>query len=236
MFTIELAGHSFSIDNRWPYLKDYCKDYLVPEDPQAPRIRVTDADLDAEVQDDRAWPRDYLESLAVYRKICESLVREDIILFHCSALSLDGQAVLFLGPSGTGKSTHARLWRQRFGDRIQTVNDDKPLLSFDKDRVTVWGTPYGGKDDLQTNTSARVKALVVLRQAPENRIRPLSPAEALPLLLNQAYHPTAPEDVIRTLELVQRLRQLPVYELGCTISQQAVNLCYETVFERKISL
>lgn len=236
MFTMKLADHSFTVYNQYPYLEDFCRDYRTAPDPKALPIRVSPQDLAAENLDGGSWPLPYLESLAVYRKICESLVKENIILFHSSALALDGQAVLFLGPSGTGKSTHARLWRQRFGEQLVTVNDDKPLLSFRDSEIRVWGTPYGGKDNLQTNTSAPVRALVVLAQAPENRIRPLSPGQALPKLLTQAYHPSAPEDVIRTLDLVKALCQKPVFQLSCTISQEAVRLCYESVFERNLPL
>ena len=203
------------------------------EDPDAVLISISPEERAFENQDGGSWEEGYLESLAVYRKICETLVSSDIALFHCSALAMDGQAVLFTGPSGTGKSTHARLWRQHYGDGLVTVNDDKPLLTFEESGIRVWGTPYGGKDNLQTNTSAAVKAVVVLKQAPENKIRRLSAHEALPCLLCQTYHPRNPADMVHTLDLVQKLCSLPVYELGCTISQEAVTLCHDTVFGKE---
>ena len=110
------------------------------------------------------------------------------------------------------------------------MNDDKPLLSFEQNEIRVWGTPYGGKDNLQNNISAPEKAIVVIRQAPENSIRRLTAHEALPLLLNQTHRPAAPAKMIHVLELVQKLCALPVYELGCTVSQEAVTLCHDTIF------
>lgn len=237
MFTIRLAEHDFAVDNQYSYVERLCRDYMVSPSPEAVPIALSEQDRAYENQDGGNWKQDYLESLAVYRKICENLIQDDIILFHCSALAMDGQAVLFTGPSGTGKSTHARLWRQRFGDRLVTVNDDKPLLSFEKSEIRVWGTPYGGKDNLQTNTSAPVRAIVVLKQAPRNGIRRLSPHEAFPLLLNQTYRPRQPEGTIQALNLAHDLPgRLPVYELQCTISQEAVTLCHDTVFGKESSL
>lgn len=232
MFTIKLAQHAFQIDNSYPYVENFCRDYQIPADSAAPVIRITPRELAAENQDGGRWSEGYLESLAVYRKICKSLVQENIILFHSSALALDGKAVLFIGPSGTGKSTHARLWRQRFGDRIVTVNDDKPLVAFSDREIRVYGTPYGGKDNLQTNTSAPVIGIVALRQAEKNTIRRLTPREALPKLLNQTYRPEEPADLLHTLDLVRKMSDLPVWELGCTISQEAVDLSCGAIFER----
>lgn len=178
MFTIKFADHSIAVDNKYPYVEQICKDYLTDENPEF-TTKVTDAEIQAESKDGGHWSADYLESLAVYRSICEHLLDEDIILFHCSALAIDGKAVLFTAPSGTGKSTHTRLWREHFGNQVVMVNDDKPLLHID-DTITVYGTAYGGKDNLQTNTSAEVKAIVILYQAEKNEIAELSAKQAFP--------------------------------------------------------
>ncbi len=229
MFSIKLVDQIFTVDNQYPYVEQMCQDYLVTPDQPGTLISISDAELQAERTDDGNWSDAYLESLAVYRKIVELLLSRDVLLFHCSALELDGKAYLFTAPSGTGKSTHAGLWRQRFGDRVVMINDDKPLLALHNGTVTVFGTPYAGKEGRQTNTSAPVGGIVILHQAPENSIRPLSPREAYPELLNQTYRPKEPARLIHTMDLVQELAQLPLFELGCTISQEAVTLSYEAL-------
>ena len=176
MFQIELAEHIFAIENKYSYVEKLCQDYLT-EKCTADIIQVTHEEIERENEDGKNWSLGYLESLAIYRKICEKLLEENIILFHCSAIEIDGKALLFTAPSGTGKSTHTRLWREVFGDRVTMINDDKPLLFIPKntngemsDNVKVYGTPYAGKDGLQTNTSASVSAIIVLHQAKENTI------------------------------------------------------------------
>ncbi len=228
MFNAKIADHVIAIDNRYDYIKQLYRDYISDEEPYA-FVSVNDDEIAAENFDGGNWSPAYLETLAVYRKICEQLINDDIILFHCSCLEMDGKAILFTAPSGTGKSTHSRLWRERFGSRVVMVNDDKPLIKI-SDRIVAYGTPYGGKDALQTNTSALVSAIVILHQAKENLIRRLEPNEAFPQLFAQTYRCSSVEAMTKTLPLVGKLSHLPVYSLGCTISQEAVELVYNEIF------
>lgn len=232
MFKIKLAEKVFTIRNRHPYMENLCKDYLTDEVSNAD-IYITDEDIAFENQIYGENSVNYLESLAGFRKICEYLLEYDILLFHASALSLDGKAYIFTAPSGTGKSTHARLWRERFEDRIVVINDDKPILSFKKSGIDVLGTPYGGKHNLQNNISAPLSGIVILHQASENSIRRMTSSEAFPMLLNSAYRKRDVKGMIKTMDLVKRLSELPVYSLGCTISQDAVTLAYQTLTEKE---
>ncbi len=85
----------------------------------------------------------YLETLAVYRRIAEKMPDFDTILFHGSCVAVDGVGYLFAAKSGTGKSTHTRLWRQVFGDRAVMINDDKPMIraGSEGEGPVIFGTP-----------------------------------------------------------------------------------------------
>lgn len=227
MFHVQLAGQAFTIDNHFGYLQKLCRDYLT--DTPGEEIAITQEEIAREQTGN--WPQWYLESLAVYRKICETLLPRDIVLFHCSALALDGRGYLFTAPSGTGKSTHARLWRERFGSRVTMINDDKPLLKISREEIWVYGTPFAGKEGLQTNTSAPVGGIIILRQGKENTIRLLPQEEAYPQLLTQTYRPKDAAGLLKTMAMVQRLAELPVYCLECTISQEAVKLAHGALTE-----
>ena len=69
-----------------------------------------------------------IENICLYRSICMQMPLFGRILMHSSILEYEGKAYAFLGRSGTGKSTHTRLWRELFGDRAIMVNDDKPII------------------------------------------------------------------------------------------------------------
>ena len=120
----------------------------------------------------------YLETLAVYRKICSCLLDEDILLFHGSVVSVDGIGYLFTAKSGTGKSTHTKYWREYFKDRAIMINDDKPLLEIKEDRVNVYGTPWDGKHRLSCNTCVPLKAICILNRGQDNNVLWISVQDA----------------------------------------------------------
>lgn len=231
MFNAKLANHIFAIENKYKYTENLFKDYIIDGGQAEFEISVTDSEIMREKTNSASrFSPEYLESLAVYRKICDYLIDKGVILFHCSALEIDGEAYLFTAPSGTGKSTHTRLWRKHFGDRVTMINDDKPLLMFSPDgQITVFGTPYMGKENIGSNSSAVVGGIVILAQAKENSIKRMTAHECFPALLNQAYRSTDAGRMIKTLDMVSALSGLPVYKLECNISDEAVILAYNAL-------
>lgn len=176
----------------------------------------------------------YLETLAVYRKIAEQMPFYDTLLFHGSCVAVDGLAYLFTAPSGVGKSTHTRMWREYLGERAVMINDDKPLLHVSGGEVLVYGTPWNGKHRLGCNMSAPLKALCLLERAEYNRIEAIRPAAAWPMLLQQAYRPADGAALARTLNLLEHvLDKVPLYRLGCLPDVDAAKLAYETMAQRR---
>lgn len=176
----------------------------------------------------RRFPDQYLETLAIYRKIAVEMLRHDTLLFHGSAISVDGEGFLFTAKSGTGKSTHTRLWREMFGDRAVMVNDDKPLLKIEDDRVMVCGTPWNGKHCLGTNIMVPLKGLCILTRAEENHIQRISASEAMPMLLQQSFRPADPVAVAKLLGLLEKMAQrVGLYRLGCNMDPEAAAVAYQ---------
>ena len=241
-FWARLAGVPLWLETQWPYTAELFAGYRIeptPGEKQQYRtllgreqpVSVTREEVLREQTEGDSYAEYYLESLAIYRKLCGLLLPLDIVLFHCSALEMDGRAYLFTAPSGTGKSTHASLWRKKFGGRVRMINDDKPLLRREADGSwRVFGTPYGGKDNLQQNISQTVRGIVLLERGTENRITPVPAREAFPRLFAQTYHDAqAPAGMLRTMDLVGSLAELPVFRLECTISEQAVEVAYNAL-------
>ncbi|MBQ1289753.1 MAG: hypothetical protein IIY43_06050 [Oscillospiraceae bacterium] len=172
----------------------------------------------------------YWETLAVYRKIAERMPAYDTVLFHGSCVAVDGAGYLFSAKSGTGKSTHARLWRELLGGRAVMVNDDKPLIRIDSNGATAFGTPWDGKHNLSSNMAVPLRALCILERSSENRIEPISAKEAFPVLLQQTYRPADTEMLAKTLQLVDRLAaSVRLYRLGCNMELDAARLAYDAM-------
>ena len=169
------------------------------------------------------YPASALEYTAVHRLISEEMIERNVLLFHGSALAMDGRGYLFTAPSGTGKSTHSRCWRKAFGERVTMVNDDKPFLRFEPDgRVLVCGSAWNGKHGLGQNIMVPLNALCLLHRNKENRVEPITADAAFSSLFRQCYHSQQPEHEIQVLSMLDRLGEnVPLYQLWCNISVEA---------------
>lgn len=228
MICIELAEIVMQIDNRYDYTERLCRDYLTDKQPEL-FLSVTEEEIAAE-DDGRRFPMGYLESVALYRKISEAILDRDGFLLHAAVLEVDGQAYAFSANSGTGKTTHIKLWGELFGDRCRVINGDKPLLRVRDGVVRIYGTPWSGKEGWNTNTSAPLKALCFLERSAENRIVRLSDGEALPLLFGQLAMPVEESAAMRLLDSLDRLLcTVPCYRLGCNMEPEAAQVAYDVM-------
>lgn len=238
-FCIRLAGRTIKISPLHPYLRTYCRAYLT-EPLARPDVTITISEDDVAFEWEksrrederqgrpvRPFPDDYLETLAAYRKIAVALLDYDTLLFHGSCIAVDGAGYLFAAPSGTGKSTHARLWRELFGERTVMVNDDKPLLKVTEQGVTAYGTPWDGKHRLSTNTAVPLHAVCFLNRGETNHIAPVDFWTAFPLLLRQTYRPEERDAMEKTLLLLEKAAsQVRLYTMDCNLSQDAAKVAY----------
>jgi len=203
------------------------------------RIRITQSDIDFEreksAREDikegipiRQFSDAYLETLAVYRKIADHLLSCDTLLFHGSVIAVDGIGYLFTAKSGTGKSTHTRLWREYFGERAVMINDDKPLLHITDSGVTAYGTPWDGKHRLSTNIAVPLKGICILTRDTINHIEPAGPRAVYPLIVQQTNRSLSADGMKQTLSLIDRmLNVVPVYRLGVNMDIEAARVAYE---------
>ena len=203
------------------------------------RIRITQSDIDFEreksAREDtkegipiRHFSDAYLETLAVYRKIADYLLSCDTLLFHGSVITVDGEGYLFTAKSGTGKSTHTRLWREYFGERAVMVNDDKPLLHITDSGMTAYGTPWDGKHRLSTNTAVPLKGICILTRDTTNHIDLAESHAVYPLIVQQTNRSLTADGMKQTLSLIDRmLNVVPVYQLGCNMNIEAARVAYE---------
>ena len=239
-FRMKIAGQVGQITTCFDSTIEYCRPYLTenPADFSAvitPEDRAFEQEASiAEALEEGIRPRKYgephLERAALQRKFAEHLFRQDILMLHGSAVALDGAGYLFTADSGTGKSTHTRLWRQLLGDRAVMVNDDKPFLHITPEGVTAYGSPWSGKHGLDNNLSAPLAGICILERGKENAISPMQPKDALPLLRHQAFRPEDPVKEAAFLALTEKLANaVPLWHLFCRPDPEAAKLSFDTM-------
>lgn len=230
IFTVKLADKFIQIDSKSAELHDFFKDYLVKA--QDFDIPITYAEEEILSENDFfsgiEYPRSYLETLTVLRKIAEIFPLHNRFLIHGASIAFGDKGYLFTAPSGTGKSTHIRLWRKYLGENVKIINGDKPFISIENSEPRIYGTPWAGKENWHKNRSALLDGICFLQRAAENTIRRLEPVECLPLLFQQVYMPKDPTAVALTLELIDVLvKNVPLYLLKCNMSEAAVKCSFE---------
>ena len=146
-------------------------------------------------------------------------------LFHASVVSCGGRGYMFLGPSGTGKSTHARLWLNHI-EGTELVNDDNPVV---RDGV-VYGSPWSGKTPCYRNVSYPLGGIVVLSQAPYNKIRRLKGIEAYVALMSSISGKRWDSKIADGLHETENAlaQRIPEWHLECLPDEAAAKLCSDT--------
>ena len=239
--TYRIAERNIQITSIYEDIHRLCRDYQYSEQPIDFAVQTQPSDIDFErkksAHEDevegrmvRPFSDGYLETLAVYRKIAEKMPDYDTVLFHGSAVAVDGAAYLFIAKSGTGKSTHTRLWRELLGSRAVMINDDKPLIRVTDAGAIIYGTPWDGKHRLSSNIDVPLKAICILTRGAENHIEPVTAAEAYPMLLQQAYRPADPTSLSKTLNLIDKLAaSVSLWRLSCNMDPEAAKVSYEAM-------
>ena len=147
-------------------------------------------------------------------------------LFHAAVVSYEGKGYMFLGPSGTGKSTHASLWL-RYIEGTTLVNDDNPVV---RDGV-VYGSPWSGKTPCYRNVHYPLGGIVVLSQAPYNRIQRLSGLHAYAALVASISGKRWDARIADGLHQTENAlaSTVPVWHLECLPDEEAARVCQLTI-------
>jgi hypothetical protein len=174
----------------------------------------------------------YLLRFAVWIAFGVAALHRQTVSIHASTIVYKGKAVLFLGESGTGKSTHTRLWLNYIRD-TELLNDDSPFVAVQPNgKVVACGSPWSGKTPCYKNRQALIAAIVRLSQAPHNTIRRLKSIAAIGALLPSCPPAFAYDDELSgcihdVLSVV--LQQVPIYALECLPDAEAVRVVFQTL-------
>ncbi|MCD7823693.1 MAG: hypothetical protein LUG86_06755 [Oscillospiraceae bacterium] len=233
-FCVRIAGLTIGVEAHYSHLRSFFGEYLSQGEPDF-SVSWTEEEIAAEhdgmkaVGQTGSYSMEYLETLAALRKISDILPKYNRFLMHGACISCDDKGYLFTAPSGTGKTTHISLWKKYLSDRIDIVNGDKPILSVEDGTVTVYGTPWAGKEKWQKNRSVKLDGLCFLERG-GNYITGISPEDCLERLFHQVYISREEPFAGKTLELLDEMLTLvPLYLLHCDISEGSVRTSFEAM-------
>ena len=190
---------------------------------------VTDdnfSNAELEIIDDSPAVRDFAINNATMLLFAFTALQYKALELHASVTVKDDRGYLFLGKSGTGKSTHSRLWMEAFED-AWLLNDDNPVVRLEDDGVWVYGSPWSGKTPCYKNARARVGAFVRLHQAAENSIEKARPSKAYIDVYSSCsglkFMPEVRDEMYNVISEV--MKTVNVYELNCLPNVEAAQLC-----------
>jgi hypothetical protein len=158
----------------------------------------------------------------------------DTLMIHASVIAFEGKGYVFLGKSGTGKSTHSSLWLKHIKG-TELLNDDNPVLRVIDGEVIVHGTPWSGKTPCYKNMQMPLGGIVRLSQAPYNKIQRLVPLIAYTALMPSCscmrWDPVATDALHKTVEKV--ISKVASWHLECLPDEDAALTCNSAVTQKK---
>ena len=214
------------------YLTEEEADFSVTVTPDD--LRFEQAELDREAVEEgfrfRTFTDPFLERAAIGRAFGEFLFDRGVLLMHGSAVAVDGEGYLFTARSGTGKSTHTRLWCEAFGDRAVMINDDKPFIAVTGEGATIYGSPWSGKHGLDSNIAVPLRGICFLERGEENVICPAERERWMPILQKQCYCPLDARKEESFTQLVTQLAEkVPLWHLFCNKSMDAAAVAFDAM-------
>lgn len=161
--------------------------------------------------------------------IGNKIINHSGFVLHASSISHTGKGILFAAPSGTGKSTHAAMWKKYY--KADILNDDCPVIKIENGKAIIHGTPWSGAKNRAMHASSPLSAIIILEQADQNSIRELTIEEAVPLFLPRVFlpyqNPVLMDAVMQSVEEV--IQTTPKYLLKCKADREATELVYQCI-------
>lgn len=205
--TIEVGGIPFRIHSHYNGVLQQLKDYITKEKPICDITIKEEEILRIKEEFDKTckYPptKSEIEMYAVRQVVSESILDFNCFQIHGAAFAVDNCGYIFTADSGTGKTTHMQLWLKNLNNAY-VVNGDQPIVKVVQN-IMVCGSPWCGKEGLNSNVAVPLKAIIIMERSNENSIVEISMSEALIELIRQVYRPSDSVKMSKTLQLLSAL-------------------------------
>ncbi|MDO9628262.1 MAG: hypothetical protein Q7I99_00055 [Acholeplasmataceae bacterium] len=161
----------------------------------------------------------------------EIALRNGFLPIHAAAVIYRGEAILFSAPSQTGKSTHAKIWKNTFND-VELLNDDKPLLKSDGERIFVYSSPFSGKTSMNQNKFAPLKSIIFLRQGLTNLVSVMTDDSKIENLMRNILRPDDEDLWDQVVVSINKLmNEIPIYQIEATMDSEAAIAVHDILYK-----
>lgn len=221
-----IADVNFKISPQSGYCEQHLSAYSSEDNNYSYEVIVKDSDIEFEKSRVKDCSDGMYESAAILRRISKILSQNcGCFLLHSAAVKYNNKAYLFSAPSGTGKTTHIKLWKKLYGEKVQIINGDKPFVRNFGDKFIVYGSPWNGKENFGCNISAELGGIFIVNRSTDNKVTKLSVADALPKLMLQTPLSFEREDAEKMLAWFDGLlNAVPVFLLNCNMDSEAAEV------------
>jgi len=220
------------------HLKRIMRNFLSDSDTTDISVGIDEADVKYEMDifeelDVRIYPTTFKIS-ALFRKLSEQLPLHNAFVLHSACFDVDGVGVAFAAHSGTGKTTHMRLWQELLGELMTVVNGDKPIVRFFYDEPETaysYGTPWNGKEGLGCNMRTHLQHICFIERSETNYVEQMDIKDAIARIFKQVYIPRDPIALAKTSELIDKLlAECKLWIIHCNMDISAAETAYKTIF------
>lgn len=166
--------------------------------------------------------------------VCYLVQMKNGFVFHSSSICSNGEGIAFSAKSGTGKSTHTKLWLENIPETF-ILNDDTPIIFLGKDNMFyISGTPWAGTTGINKNATVPLKAIVFLERGEENEISSMQPMEAMQPFFEGIRTPLTDKMFSNCLDTLNKLfMSVPIYRLKCNMNPEAAIVAHDGIFGSK---
>lgn len=221
---VKIANLHISFNYEYNLIKELSNDYIVDEYDHID-IELNDINVDKYASDNRP---EVAEVLAILDSMANNVFRYDILLVHGAAIEYKEKAYLFMAPSGTGKTTHIKYWKQVLND-VGIINGDKPLIDSNG---TVYGTPFSGKERWNKPVSYKLDCIIFIYRDEYNHIEKVNCQDCIQDLLNCVNLPNGKE--FEALNLVNTIfKDIRMYKMHCINDVSAAQICINEVLKNE---
>ena len=226
-----IAGLTVKIENCGGRTKKQARAYLSPNQDDSQNvdiyINIDEARVENAVKEHPELSAPDWDYMLSGNDFYVQLLKYNGILLHSSCVVVDGVAYAFSADSGVGKSTHTSLWLERFGDRAYILNDDKPAIREIDGVIYACGTPWSGKHDCSVPELVPLGGICFIERDTSNHIESAIVDKAVFNIFSQTLRKLGTANMNRLLDVVEKIfASVPLYQLGCDISQDAVDVSY----------